>query len=61
MSGIALNETVAANVTGAVVAAVIDTKPKCGSGESNNPEDYDLPLHIAAVCKQNLHLNHLHC
>jgi hypothetical protein len=38
-------------VNGTAAAAVV-AKPVCGSGTDSNPEDYDLPLHIAAVCKK---------
>ena len=28
-----------------------DAKPQCGGGAGGAEEEYDLPLHIAALCK----------
>jgi hypothetical protein len=39
-------------LNGTATAAAVVAKPTCGSGQDSNPDDYDLPLHIAAVCKQ---------
>lgn len=33
-----------------------DAKPQCGGATSGKPEEYDLPLHVAGLCKSWLQI-----
>jgi hypothetical protein len=40
-------------VTQLCYVVMSNTKPQCGGGNQSGADDYDLPLHVAAICESS--------